>query len=178
MAEYTDVQPLKMAEAISIRPLTGDDIPALCARIAEHQDYHRALEPQWPAGTDMAADYLAYLQAECAEHAGRIFLAVDDRTIAGFICIVTDTRGAPDDPARHAFVHDLFVARGYRRRRIATMLMKAAEAFAGSHGVIEVRLAVLERNQDARAFYAALGFRDYARILTRSGRRDSAGPRC
>lgn len=160
-----------MPDVIAIRPLTGDDLPVLCARIADHQDYHRALEPQWPAGKDMAADYLAYLQAECAEHAGRIFLAVDDRTIAGFVCIVTDRRGAPDDPARHAFVHDLFVAREYRRRRIATMLIEAAEAFARSHGVTEVRLAVLERNQDARAFYAALGFRDYVRVLTKSVRR-------
>jgi ribosomal protein S18 acetylase RimI-like enzyme len=154
-----------VADAITIRPLTSDDMPALCARIAEHQDYHRSLEPHWPAGKDVAADYAAYLQAECAEFAGRIFLAVDDRTIAGFVCIVTDKRGAPDDPARHAFVHDLYVAREYRRRGIATRLMDAAEAFARSRGVVEVRLAVLERNQEARAFYATRNFRGYARTL-------------
>jgi ribosomal protein S18 acetylase RimI-like enzyme len=159
---------MTMADAITIRPLTSADIPALRTRIAEHQDYHRSLEPHWPAGTDIGAAYLAFLQAECDEYAGRIFLAIEDRTIAGFICIVTDKRGAPDDPARHAFVHDLYVAPEYRGRGIARTLMDTAEAFARSHGVTEVRLAVLERNQEARAFYDALKFRGYARILVKT----------
>jgi ribosomal protein S18 acetylase RimI-like enzyme len=156
-----------MDDGITIRPLTDADIPSLCARIADHQDYHRALEPQWPAGADIAADYFAFIQTECAAHAGRTFLAVDDRAIAGFVCIITDKRGAPDDPARHAFVHDLYVAPEYRRRGIATRLMEVAEAFAHSQGVTEVRLGVLERNQDARALYDALGFRDYVRIMSK-----------
>ena len=160
-----------MDDAVTIRPLRDEDIPALCARIALHQDYHRALEPHWPPGTAVAADYFAYLQAECAEYAGQILLAVDGRTIAGFVCIVTNKRGAPDHPARHAFVHDLFVAPEYRRRQVATKLMEGAETLATSHGVAEVRLAVLARNEGARAFYEALGYRDYAHALTRDVRR-------
>jgi GNAT superfamily N-acetyltransferase len=148
-------------DSIVIRPLTDDDLPALRERIVEHQDYHRALEPQWPRGADRATKYLAHLPAECASCAGDIFLAVDGRTIAGFVCIVTDRRGAPDDPARHAFVHDLFVAQACRRRGMATRLMETAEAFGLSLGVSDVRLAVLDRNEDARAFYDALGFRGY-----------------
>ena len=165
-----------MADAITIRALTSDDLPALCTRIAEHQDYHRSLEPQWPPGTDIGAAYFAYLQAECAAYTGQILLAIEDRAIAGFVCIVTDKRGAPDDPARHAFVHDLYVAREYRRRGIATRLMDSAEAFARSHGVTDVRLAVLERNEDARAFDETLNFRGYARILIKTDR-DHSGPR-
>jgi ribosomal protein S18 acetylase RimI-like enzyme len=156
-----------MEDATTIRELTEDDVPALRVRIAEHQDFHRALEPAWPGGADIGADYLAYLQTECVEYGGRIFVAIDGRTIAGFVCIVTERRGAPDDPARHAYVHDLYVAPHYRRRRIATRLMETAVAFAVSRGVAEVRLGVLDRNADARALYGALGFRDYTRVMTK-----------
>jgi aminoglycoside 6'-N-acetyltransferase I len=157
-----------MADTVTIRAASQDDIPALTARIANHQDFHRVLEPDWPAGADIAAEYLAYLQTECVEYAGRIFVAVDGPTIAGFVCVVTDKRGAPDDPTRHAFVHDVFVAAEYRHRGIARRLMEAAETFAKANGLTEIRLAVLEHNSDARRFYAALDFRDYARVLKKA----------
>ena len=152
---------------MSVRFAAPSDERALLALIADHQDFHRALEPHWPAGADVAAAYLRFLQEECAAHDGAIFVAEDGAALAGFICIVSDKRGAPDNPDRHAFVHDVFVAPAYRRRGLARLLMDAAESFAASRGVHEIRLAVLERNADARVFYASLGFRDYARILSR-----------
>ena len=158
-----------------IRAAAQDDEPALLALIAAHQDYHRALEPHWPAGSDMAAEYLRYLRDQCAAHDGAIFVADDGGSLAGFVCVLSDQRGAPDNPDRHAFVQDVFVAHAYRRRGIARLLMDAAESFAASRGVHEIRLAVLERNTGAQAFYSTLGFRDYARVLTRrpGDRRDT-----
>jgi ribosomal protein S18 acetylase RimI-like enzyme len=150
-----------------IRPFTPDDTPALLACIAEHQDYHRALEPEWPRGSDVASEYLAYLQAQCAAHDGCILLATESGSVIGFVCIAAHDPSAPDDPQPRAWVHDLFVHPASRRRGLATMLMKAAEAFARDRGVPSVRLAVLERNVDARSLYRRLGFRDYARILTK-----------
>ena len=151
---------------VCIRAATADDEPMLLSLIADHQDYHRALEPDWPRGSDIAAAYLRYLQDECAAYDGAIFVADDHGTLAGFLCVIADRRGAPDNPDRHAFVQDVFVAPTYRRRGIAHRLMDAAQAFAASRSVHEMRLAVLERNTEARGFYATLGFRDYARVLT------------
>jgi ribosomal protein S18 acetylase RimI-like enzyme len=149
---------------MSIQPLASHLRTALRDLIVAHQDYHRALEPHWPAGADIAGDYLSYLESECAEYAGQIFVAIDEG-LAGFICVVTGKRGAPDDPAPYAFVFDLFVAPEYRRRGIAIALMAAAEDFARERGIIDLRLAVLERNREAQAFYERLGFRGYARVL-------------
>jgi ribosomal protein S18 acetylase RimI-like enzyme len=157
---------------VRIRAATQDDEPALLRLIAEHQDYHRALEPDWPRGTAIASEYLQYLRDECSAHDGAVFVGDDDGDVAGFLCVIGDRRGAPDNPDRHAFVQDVFVSPAHRRRGIARMLMEAAQAFAAARGVHEVRLAVLERNADARAFYATLGYRDYVRVLTK--RTDSA----
>jgi ribosomal protein S18 acetylase RimI-like enzyme len=152
---------------VQIRAATRDDDRQLLALIADHQDYHRALEPDWPAGSDLAAEYLRYLRDECAAHDGAIFVAAQGEALAGFICIVSDKRGGPDNPDRHAFVHDVFVAAAWRRRGIARRLMDAAESFVAARGVREIRLGVLERNVDARRLYDALDFRGYARVLTK-----------
>jgi ribosomal protein S18 acetylase RimI-like enzyme len=151
---------------VQIRTATPDDERQLLALIADHQDYHRALESDWPAGSEIASEYLRYLQDECAAFDGGIFVAENAGSLAGFLC-VSNRRGAPDHPDRHAFVQDVFVAPEYRRRGIARRLMDAAEMFAASRGVREIRLAVLERNVDARGLYEALGFRGYARVLSK-----------
>ncbi|HYE92502.1 MAG TPA: GNAT family N-acetyltransferase, partial [Terriglobales bacterium] len=91
-----------------------------------------------------------------------------DGAVAGYICVIARQEAySPDDPASFAWVHDIYVRPGYRRRGVATALMAAAEDFVKAHGVRELRLAVIDRNVNARAMYVELGFRDYLRILTK-----------
>jgi GNAT superfamily N-acetyltransferase len=144
------------------------DLEALRALNVEHQDFSRSLEPSWPEGKTVVDDYVAYLGREVAARDGAVFMAEVGETIAGFICVVSATRGdSPDDPAVYAWVHDIFVRPEHRRRGVATALMTAAESFVRSRGARELRLGVIDRNADARALYQALGFRDYFRVLTR-----------
>jgi len=154
---------------IAIRPYdAARDAEAFRACVVAHQDFHRALEPSWPEGKVILDDYVAYLERQCAEHDGRILVGEADAAIVGFVCVVAATRGdAPDDPAVYAWVHDIFVRPEHRRQGVATALMAAAETFARSRGARELRLGVLDRNANARAMYRGLGFRDYARVLSR-----------
>ena len=80
----------------------------------------------------------------------------------------TSTRGdSPDDPATFAWIHDIFVRPGHRRGGVGAALMAEAELFVRSRGARELRLGVLDRNENARAFYSGSGFRDYVRVLTK-----------
>jgi GNAT superfamily N-acetyltransferase len=145
------------------------DAAALRACIVEHQDFHRDLEPAWPAGASIVDDYVAFLEAQCAGHDGRVFLAARDGAVIGFICAVASVRNdSPDDPAPFAWVHDIFVKAAHRRQGVATALMAEVEAFARARGAKELRLGVLDRNADARALYQVRGFRDYTRVLTKA----------
>jgi GNAT superfamily N-acetyltransferase len=144
------------------------DAEALRALNVEHQDFSRTLEPSWPEGKAVGDDYVAYLEREVAAHDGRIFIAEADGALAGFVCVISSMRGdSPDDPAVFAWVHDIFVRPAYRRRGVATGLMAEAESFVRSRGARELRLAVIDRNANARAMYRGLGFRDYVRVLTK-----------
>ena len=144
------------------------DTEALRACIVEHQDFHRDLEPAWPGGASIVDDYVAYLEAQCSAHDGRVFLAERDGAVIGFVCAAAFVRNdSPDDPAPFAWVHDIFVKPAHRRQGVATALMAEAESFVRARGAKELRLGVLDRNVNARALYQVRGFRDYTRVLTK-----------
>jgi ribosomal protein S18 acetylase RimI-like enzyme len=144
------------------------DADALRACIIEHQDFHRALEPSWPEGKAIIDEYVRYLETQCATHDGRVIVAESTGEIVGFVCVAAATRNdSPDDPATFAWIHDIFVRAAHRRRGVATALMAEAESFVRSRGARELRLGVLDRNENARALYRGQGFRDYVRVLTK-----------
>jgi GNAT superfamily N-acetyltransferase len=169
---------------VGLRPLIRPFEPARDARALRalnvaHQDFSRSLEPSWPPGDKAADDYVAFLHREVAAHDGAIFMAELDGVVTGFICVVAAMPpAAPDDPATHAWVHDVFVRPEHRRQGVARALLTAAEQFARSRGVSELRLAVINRNVSARALYERTGFRDYVRVLTKpltAGQASGAG---
>jgi ribosomal protein S18 acetylase RimI-like enzyme len=154
---------------VTVRPYDASrDLAELRALNIEHQDFSRSLEPSWPEGVKAVDDYVAYLMKECETRDGCVLLAESDGQTAGFMCAVTTMGpGSPDDPATFAWVHDIYVRPAHRRKGVATALMAAAEAFVRERGARELRLGVIARNEDARAMYRGLGFRDYLRILTK-----------
>jgi ribosomal protein S18 acetylase RimI-like enzyme len=154
---------------IAVRPFDAAcDAESLRQCVIEEQDFFRTLEPSWPDGRSIADEYLGYLNAECAAHNGCIIMAHCDDQVAGFICVVASTRNdAPDDPAPFAQIHDVYVKPEYRGQDVAGLLMAEAERFARDNGARVIRLGVLDGNGRARAFYARLGFHDYAHVLTK-----------
>jgi ribosomal protein S18 acetylase RimI-like enzyme len=137
--------------------------------IIDHQDFHRGIEPSWPSGASIAGEYMMYLDKECAVHNGCILMAEYGDQIAGFVCVVSSTRGeSPDDPAQFAWIHDIFVKPEHRRRGVASVLMAEAERFARSQGARLLRLGVLDANGNARALYAKQGFREHSHVLTKT----------
>jgi GNAT superfamily N-acetyltransferase len=58
-------------------------------------------------------------------------------------------------------VHDIVVTASYRRRGIASTLLRQAELHARATGCCKLTLEVLEGNRSAIAAYAAAGFQAY-----------------
>lgn len=63
---------------------------------------------------------------------------------------------------RRAHLVLLAVEPAWRRRGVGRALYRWVETLARAGGVLELGLEVRERNREARAFYASLGFREIA----------------
>lgn len=59
---------------------------------------------------------------------------------------------------RHGYISNLAVGQGFRRRGIATALLKSCEQVARQWQIGELRLHVMEDNPAARALYRDAGF--------------------
>jgi len=66
---------------------------------------------------------------------------------------------------RDAFVTELFVAEGARRRGIGAILLHAAEREARTHDARALHLLVAPENHAAQALYRARGFEASPRIM-------------
>jgi ribosomal protein S18 acetylase RimI-like enzyme len=70
-------------------------------------------------------------------------------------------------PKRRAHIDSLVVRRSSRRKRVGTRLLDAAGSWARDRHAEELLLTVWEGNEEAKRFYADLGFRPVNTVLVR-----------
>lgn len=150
-----------------IRQATMDDYAGLCAILDEVDALHWRALPQVfrdPGGAARSREYIASIvndEAAClwiAEHEGQI--------VGVLTMVIQQARDIPIlVPRRCAVIDSLAVAQKYRRRGIGRALTEAATRWASGQGIDQIELHVWEFNEDARAFYQALGYRTASRRL-------------
>lgn len=96
-----------------------------------------------------------------------VIVAERKGVICGFACVQYVHK--PESPysfARHFYDVDEFcVDKAYRRQGVATELIDFIRQEAKSKGFDRVELNMWEFNEDARAFYEAVGFTTYRRYM-------------
>jgi ribosomal protein S18 acetylase RimI-like enzyme len=143
--------------------VAGRDDEALRACIIELQEWERGFEPSMPEGRAMVDAYVALQLARCGTWDGAILLAQQAAgEIVGYACVWAHVPSdePDDDPHDYGYLADLLVRRPHRRKGVGRVLLRAAEEFARTRGARVMRVGVLARNRDARAFYYDHGFGD------------------
>jgi GNAT superfamily N-acetyltransferase len=145
--------------------MTNEDAVRIRAFRGSDRDQVQALAPGLTAGVAWWRDPGAVLAAvngwirTSLDGAGEpdraVFVAELDGKVAGVVTVSKTTHftGQAD-----AYVGELVVAPGARRRGIATRLMGAAEAWAASLRLGFLTLETGAANREARSLYAALGY--------------------
>jgi ribosomal protein S18 acetylase RimI-like enzyme len=153
-------------DPVVVRPARHTDFEAIRDLFDELDRFHAVAEPRIfrvPPEPLFSRVRLAELIA-----GETCFLAVAERDGDVVGLAEASIRGAADatDVNRPwCGVHNLIVKPGRRRAGIGKRLMQAAETWAESKGLADVRLNVFEFNEDARGFYARLGYRTVSRQL-------------
>lgn len=95
-----------------------------------------------------------------------VIAARDGRRLAGFaIMQLADA---------HAHLNLLAVGPAYRKRGLGRQLVEWLEACARTAGIFEVRLEFRDANDQARAFYQALGYAEVGRVSAYYAGREDA----
>ena len=147
-----------------IRPYRPEDASAVRDCVTELQEFERVLDPRLRPGQAIADDLCERMHARCREAEGRLFVAEQDGTVVGFVCVLAREpfTDLDDPPGTYALVTDLVVLAPWRSRGIGRRLLESAEAFARSKGARELRIGVLSRNLAARRLYLAAGFEPHS----------------
>jgi ribosomal protein S18 acetylase RimI-like enzyme len=160
-----------------VRPARASDRAAIASLLDELEAMHANIQPRFfraPRGSRTASpddDHAVLLLAELAPPSPSPGGARngDDGQVRG-LCRVRlyDTPRAPlMVPARRAYIEELVVARGTRRKGCGRALVEAAARWAREHGARELLLTVWDGNPDAEKFYASLGYRRVSQALAK-----------
>jgi len=154
---------------VLVREARDQDYSDLCTLMGQVDELHQDNLPhrfQRHDGPARDRDYILGLIAD--ENVG-LFVAEVDGELVGFVHVVL--RDSPPlaifVPRRYAIVDTLVVDQDSRRKGVGQALMNKAHHWARERGATTIELNVYEFNQDAIAFYQALG---YAVIRHQMGR--------
>lgn len=127
----------------------------------------RSIETVWrdiPESERKGVDYakwrsmsLQVIEPVLKDKTNKIYVVEDDNgDLAGYI-VVGETKNM-FSPTGYGFIYDIFVEERFRRRGIASMLLKTAEEFCAEKGLKIVKLEVAASNPLALRLYEKTGF--------------------
>lgn len=150
-----------------IRAYHEGDRDAVRACIVLLQDHERQLDVRMPRGEEIADAYLQHILDGCANWNGTLFVAEEEDSILGFVCVWAKYRSGEldDGPKEYALVSDLVVVPGARGRGLGRALLERGEAFAREADAEWLRVGVMSINAVARTLYSTAGFRPWLEYM-------------
>ena len=137
-----------MPDHIRIRRAGPADRAALREAVIELQEYERRLSDTRRPGEEIADAYLARMESRAAQ-GGAILIAEASGTLVGFVTSQlrdVDYIAETPDSNRFGYISDICLLPASRGRRIARLLLEAAEPHLAPHGITRLRSNVLANN--------------------------------
>lgn len=149
-----------MTEGFIFRTATPDDYGGTCALLGAVDELHRVSVPwlfQKPVVEPRSRELF---EALLTGDDSTVLVAESGSTLVGVATVIV--RDAPPSAMfvtqRWGVLDNIAVLDSWRRRGVGTSLTREAERWAKNRGANWLELGVYEFNDDARAFYQALGY--------------------
>ncbi|MDN3701833.1 GNAT family N-acetyltransferase [Vibrio artabrorum] len=154
---------------MQIRTAKVTDIRSILALSDQINRQHHCGAPMVFAPASQAfSDSEEYWLGLMLDPIGAFLVAVQDEQVVGFLAgKVTQNRGVSFiQPHKIARVNTLVVNDDVQKRGVGKSLMKSFNQWAQARGAIELRLEVMEFNQQAQGFYESLGMETQSRTMS------------
>ncbi|MEM9448307.1 MAG: GNAT family N-acetyltransferase [Cyanobacteria bacterium P01_E01_bin.6] len=145
--------------ATRIRHWQPEDRSAILTLHEELQAYECNIRSYRSTKPGLSEEYIKEFdeQLEDPDCDAAFFVAeVDDKVIGFAFCVAEGD--ILDDPPEQVYIQDLMVTQVARRSGVGRKLMDAVRSFARDRQISRIQLPVLAKNEDAIAFYRAMGF--------------------
>jgi len=145
---------------LHIRPFRPEDLETLVVFWSEVENDPVVSGDLFSPTDENMSRWRRYVLSTHEEDENQVLVAEVDGRMIGFTIYRSQMRTPLEANIRCATINDLYVCPGFRRRGIATELMKKAFAYVKSKGATHVRLNVIKSNLPALNLYRKLGFGD------------------
>lgn len=151
----------------AVRRARIEEYETLCALWAEVDNLHADALPRLFRRIDGPARSRDYVAQLLADEDAAVFVAAIGGELVGLLTAEVHTAPAHPMfmPRSWVVIQDITVRSTHRRQGIGQALMDAVYRWARERGIADVELTVWEFNDEARAFYEALGYRTISRCM-------------
>lgn len=153
--------------AFSIRDARNPDRVVIGALWRELMALHRSFDPRFTVSLDNAPEYVRSIQDKMRSRDARVLVAEarETRTVIAYIVGEIHVRPAMSMAGRFGFISDACVTSAWRHRGVGSALFEEMQRWFAARRVQAIELYVAEANPDADAFWHAMGFRPFLKLM-------------
>lgn len=152
---------------LCIREAHRRDLPSLAALWQEMMDYHRTYDLRFRFSPNAPREVERHLLETLKSRAARIFVAEAEGKVIGYIVGEVHARRPIYPVGTYGFVSDICVTAAWRRRGVGGSLVTALDAWFATQKVTSVELFAAALNPHSIAFWRAMGYDEYLRLMRR-----------
>ncbi|MBI4279611.1 MAG: GNAT family N-acetyltransferase [Armatimonadetes bacterium] len=152
---------------VEIRRATVRDIPDILPVWGELADFHTSLDASFRPSSEWKHEYADYLRSLMMRDDALALLARVDGEVVGYGVARVSYLPGFFLYRRRGYIHDVYTRQGFRRHGIGRQMVQGLLDWLRDRGVSLVELTVAVNNDEAVAFWKALGFATFMHHMKR-----------
>jgi ribosomal protein S18 acetylase RimI-like enzyme len=150
-----------------VRGANRRDLPSLVSLWQEMMDFHRSYDARFRFSPNAPREVERHLLETLRSRAARILVAEAEQRIIGYIVGEAHARRPIYPVGTYGFISDICVSSAWRRRGVGSALVRALESWFAVQKVTSIELFAAALNPHSIAFWRAMGYDDYLRLMRR-----------